>query len=91
VSVKHRWVGSHEQVLISCWRYGPSKPCSLLSIEAWLFPTTSMAVMREKLDMDLQVGQPACCGLRWEPFFSGTVDQFNSVDDYVKGCYVRTA
>jgi hypothetical protein len=45
VSVKDRWVGPHEQVLnvpFVCRRYGPGKPSSLLSIEAWLKPTTSL-------------------------------------------------
>jgi hypothetical protein len=45
VSVKDRCVGPHEQVLnvpITCERSGPDKPSSLLSIEAWLKPTTSL-------------------------------------------------
>jgi hypothetical protein len=86
-------VGTREQVLnvpIACQRYGPVKPSSWLSTEAWLFPTTSLAIMEEKLGMDLQTSQPACCGLGWEPFFSGAVDLFKSVNDYAKGCYALT-
>jgi hypothetical protein len=41
--------------------------------------------------MALQIGQPSCCGSGRESFFSGAVDLFNSVDDYAKGCYTRTA
>jgi hypothetical protein len=66
------------------------KPSSRLSIEAWLFPTTSLTVLEEKLGMDPRIGQPVCCGLSREPFFSGVVDLFKSVDDYVKDCYVLT-
>jgi hypothetical protein len=45
MSVKDRWVRPCEQVLnvsIACQRYGPSKPNSLLSTEAWLNPITSL-------------------------------------------------
>jgi hypothetical protein len=42
----------------------------------------------EKLGMDPQIGQPACYGLCQEPFFSGAVALLDSVDDYVKGCYM---
>jgi hypothetical protein len=45
--------------------------------------------MGEKLGTDLRIGQPACCELCREPFFSGTVDPFKSVDDCVKGCHIR--
>jgi hypothetical protein len=51
--------------------YGPSKPSSRLSIEAWVFPTTSLAIVREKLGTDLRIGQPSYCGLCLEPFCSG--------------------
>jgi hypothetical protein len=51
--------------------YGPSKPSSRLSIEAWVFPTTSLAIVREKLGTDLRIGQPSYCGLCREPFCSG--------------------
>jgi hypothetical protein len=52
VLVKVRWVDSREQVwnvLIACWRYGPSKPSSLVPTDVWLKPTTSMVVLGEKL------------------------------------------
>jgi hypothetical protein len=62
--------------------YGPSKPSSQLSTEAWLFSTASMAVVGEKLGTDPRIDQSACYGLGREPFFSGMVDLFNSVDDY---------
>jgi hypothetical protein len=94
VSVKNWWVGPREQVLnvpIACQRYGLSKPSSQLSIEAWLFPMISLAIVEEKLGTDPWIGQPSCCGLGREPFFSWTVDLFKSVSDYVKGCYVLTA
>jgi hypothetical protein len=39
--------------------------------------------------MDPQIGQPACCGLCQEPFFSGGVDLFKFVDDCMKGCHIR--
>jgi hypothetical protein len=41
VSVKDRWVGPREHVLnipITCWRYGPSKPSSMSSTDAWFCP-----------------------------------------------------
>jgi hypothetical protein len=41
--------------------------------------------------MDPRTGQPACCGLGFEPFFSGAVDLFKFADDYAKGCYALTA
>jgi hypothetical protein len=46
--------------------------------------------MGEKLGMDPWTGQLACCELGREPFFSGAVDLFKSIDDYVKGCYALT-
>jgi hypothetical protein len=49
-------------------------------------PTTSMTALGEKLGTDPWIGQPTCCGLCQEPFFSGAVTLFNSVDDYVEGC-----
>jgi hypothetical protein len=93
MSVKDRWVGPHEHVLnvpIACRRYGPDKSSSRLSTEAWPFPTTSLAIMGEKLGTDLQTGQPVCCGLGRVPFFLGAVDLFKSIDDYVKCCYTLT-
>jgi hypothetical protein len=94
VSVKDLWVGPCEQVLnvpIACQKYGPGRPSSLLSIEACLFPIASLVVLREKLGMDPQTGLSVCCGLGQEPFFSGAVDLFKSLDDYTKGCYALTA
>jgi hypothetical protein len=93
VSVKDRLIDHHEQVLnvpIACRCYGPGKPSSLPSTEAWFFSITSLAVLGEKLGTDPRTGQPSCCGLGQEPFFSGAVDLFKSVDNYVKGCYVLT-
>jgi hypothetical protein len=69
--------------------YGPSKPSSQLSKEAWLFPTASLVFVGEKLGTDPWIGQLACCRLYRGPFFSGAVDLFKSVDDCAKGCHVR--
>jgi hypothetical protein len=72
VSVKDRWVDSHEQVLnvlIECQRYGPGKPSSLPSTVGDFTPTTSMVALGEKLCMDSWIGQLSCCGLGQEPFF----------------------
>jgi hypothetical protein len=41
--------------------------------------------MGEKLDMNPWIGQPTCCGLGWELFFSWAVDLFKSIDDYMEG------
>jgi hypothetical protein len=70
--------------------YRPSKPSNRLSTEAWLFPTASLAVVGEKLGMYQQIGQLACYGFCRQPFFSGLVDLFKSVDDCAKGCYALT-
>jgi hypothetical protein len=69
--------------------YGPCKPSSRLSTEAWLFSTASLADVGEKLGTDPQIGQLTCCGLCRKPFFSGAVDLFKFVDDCVKGCHIR--
>jgi hypothetical protein len=53
-------------------------------------PTASMAVLEEKLGIDLWIGQPMCCGLCQDPFICGAVALLNSVDHYVKGCYALT-
>jgi hypothetical protein len=53
-------------------------------------PTASIAVPGEKLGTNLWIGQPTCCDLCREPFFSGAVALLNSVDNYVKGCYALT-
>jgi hypothetical protein len=60
-----------------------------LPIEGGFTPTTSMAGSREKLGMDPWIGQPACCGLCQEPFFSGAVALTIVVDDFSKGCHVQ--
>jgi hypothetical protein len=70
--------------------YGPSKPSSRMSTEAWLSPTASMVSSGEKLGMDPWITQPGW-GLCWEPFFLGAVDLFKSVDDCEKDCYTWTA
>jgi hypothetical protein len=45
----------------------------------------SLAVVGEKLGMDPRIGWPSCCGLCREPFFSGVVDLFKSVDSTICG------
>jgi hypothetical protein len=88
--IKDRWVDPYEQVLnvlIVCQRYGPGKPSSLPSTEGGFTPTASMAILREKLGMDPRIGQPACCGLCQELFFSGAVALSIIVDDFMKGFY----
>jgi hypothetical protein len=47
--------------------------------------------MGEKLGTDPRTGQPACCGLGRELFFSRAVDLFKSVNNYMKGYYALTA
>jgi hypothetical protein len=63
--------------------YGLSKPSSLSSTEEGFAPTTSIAALGEKLGTDPRIGQPACCGLYREPFFSGAVALSITVDDFV--------
>jgi hypothetical protein len=53
-------------------------------------PTASLVGSGEKLGTNPWISQPACSGLCQEPFFLGAVVLFNSVDDYVKGCYALT-
>jgi hypothetical protein len=53
-------------------------------------PTALLIGSGEKLGMDPWIGQPACCGLCREPFFSEAVALLNFVDDYVKGRYMWT-
>jgi hypothetical protein len=52
-------------------------------------PTAPLDVLGEKLGTDPRIRQPVCCGLCREPFFSGVVDLFKSIDDCMKGCHVR--
>jgi hypothetical protein len=42
---------------------------------------------REKMGMDPWIGQPLCCELYQEPFFSGAVALSITIDDFTKGCY----
>jgi hypothetical protein len=94
VLVKNQWVTPHEQVLnvpIACQRYEPGKPSSLPSIEGGITPTASMAVLGQKLGTDPRIGQPTCCGLCRELFFSGVVALSIAIDDFIKGCYALTA
>jgi hypothetical protein len=91
MSIKDRWVGSHEQVLnvlIACWWHGPSKPSSLSSIKPWLKPTASLVGLGEKLGMDPCIGQSACYGLCQKPFFSGAVGSIQICRWLVRGCHI---
>jgi hypothetical protein len=47
-----------------------------------------MAALGEKLGTDPWIGQPACCRLCQEPFFSGAVALSIVVDGFTKGCHV---
>jgi hypothetical protein len=69
--------------------YGPSDHSNWLLADVWFFPTASLPTVGETLGMDPQIDQSVCCGLCREPFFSGAVDLFKSVDNCVKGCHVR--
>jgi hypothetical protein len=93
VSIKDRWVDPCELVLnvpIACRCYGLGMPSSWFSTEACLFPTASLAVVGEKLGMDPWIKRSSSCGLCRDPFFSGAVDLYKSVDDFTKGCYALT-
>jgi hypothetical protein len=70
--------------------YGPSKPSSLSSTEAWLNPTTLLVGLGEKLGMYPLIGQLVYCGLCQEPFFSGAVESVQIYRWLVKGCYAWT-
>jgi hypothetical protein len=52
--------------------------------------TTSLVGSREKLGTDPWLSQSTWYGLCRKLFFSGAVVMFNSIDDYVKGCYKLT-
>jgi hypothetical protein len=52
-------------------------------------PTASLVGSGEKVGTDPWIGQPTCCGLCREHFFSGAVTLLNSVGDCAKGCHVR--
>jgi hypothetical protein len=45
----------------------------------------------ERNGTDPWIGQPSCCELGREPFFSGAVALSIAVDDFVNGCYMQTA
>jgi hypothetical protein len=45
------------------------------------FSTTSLVGSGEKLGMDPQISQLACCGSCREPFLSGVVILSNTIDD----------
>jgi hypothetical protein len=61
-----------------------------LSKEGDFTPTASMVGLGEKLGTDPRIGQPSCCGLGQEPFFSRAVALSIVIDDFVKGCYTWT-
>jgi hypothetical protein len=91
MSVKDRGVGTREQVLtilIACWWYGSSKSSSLSSTEVWLKSTISLVGLGEKLGTDPRIGQPMCCRLCREPFFSGAVGSIQIYRRLMKGCHV---
>jgi hypothetical protein len=52
-------------------------------------PPASLAGSGEKLCMDPRIGQPACCGLCREPFFSGAVGSVQIYRCLTKGCHIR--
>jgi hypothetical protein len=82
----------HEQVLnvpIACRWYGFNKPSSWSSLGAWLTAPASLAGLGEKLGTDPRIGQPACCGLCREHFFSGAVGSIQTYRRLAKGCHVR--
>jgi hypothetical protein len=90
VSIKDRSVGPREQVLTYRSHAGDMSPVSLVvdCQQELTFPHYSLAVMGEKLGTDPLIGRSSCCGLCREPFFSGAVDLFKSVDDCMKDCYM---
>jgi hypothetical protein len=84
MSVKDRLVGPHEQVLnipFAYWCYGPNKPSSRSSIDAWLCPHCFIGWLRREAGYGPMDRSAARCGLCWEPFFSRAVGLLNSVDD----------
>jgi hypothetical protein len=54
-------------------------------------PPASLAGSGEKLGMDPRIGQPTCCGLCREPFFSGAVGSVQICRCLTNGCHVREA
>jgi hypothetical protein len=53
-------------------------------------PTDSFVGSGEKLGTDSRVGQPTCCGLCKEPFFSGAVGSIQICQHLTKDCYMWT-
>jgi hypothetical protein len=79
------------------WTYrshaGDMGPISLLAgcQQKLVFsPTASLTVLGEKLGTDQWIRRSLSCGLCRNPFFSGAVDLYKSIDDFTKGCYVLT-
>jgi hypothetical protein len=68
--------------------FSPTPPSSWSSSGAWLTPPASLAGSGEKLGTDPRNGQPTCCGLCREPFFSGVVGSIQICRCLVKGCHV---
>jgi hypothetical protein len=52
-------------------------------------PPASLAGLGEKLGTDPRIGQPACCGLCREPFFSAEVGSVQICRCLAKGCHVQ--
>jgi hypothetical protein len=67
--------------------YGPSKPSSWSPTGVWLTPPASLVGSGEKLGMDPQINQLACCGLCRKSFFSGAVGSVQICRRLAKGCY----
>jgi hypothetical protein len=71
------------------WQAGDMGPISLV-VGCQPLLDLNRSTAPEKLGTDPWIGRPSCCGLCQEPFFSGAVDLFKSVDDCMKGCYMWT-
>jgi hypothetical protein len=52
-------------------------------------PPSSLAGSGEKLGTNPRIGQPVCCGLCREPFFSRAVGYVQIYRCLMKGCHVR--
>jgi hypothetical protein len=52
-------------------------------------PPVSLTGSGEKLATDPRIGQSACRGSCWEPFFSGAVGSVQICRRLAKGCHVR--
>jgi hypothetical protein len=51
-------------------------------------PPASLASSGEKLGTNPRIGQPVCCGLCREPFFSGAVGSIQIYRRLAKGCLI---